>query len=208
MKKLSLPSSATYLYVASGCLAFLFALSCYSFLSKINALQEIEERISFLQGMAQKKATLAKKEEAILSRINGADPSYLKKVVGSIHFMEKEKHRWTIFLSQIEPTQAMQERADFLDKHNKLRFLAGESRKTALFTETFFRQKDPIELGEEDLKHLLTSIEGVPISPYMQPPKAPQLLITSFVLEKKEFPGTQDKSYGLSLELLERCAPL
>lgn len=197
-------SSSYFLSIASSILIFIFIFSAFSFYSQKTKLQELEDRLSILQKKAVRKEHLAKTEEKILSKLKNCDPNYYKKILGSIHFMEKEKEQWKIFLSQVEPSEAMKNRADFLERKNRLEFTEGEEQKTPLFIETELKQQAPIEINEEDLKILLATIEGTQIPPYIPAEGSPQFLIQTFELTKKNSFGTKDKSYTLYMELIQR----
>jgi hypothetical protein len=90
--------------------------------------------------------------------------------------------------------------------NNNLQFLQIEKRKTAFFQETEEKQQYPVEMSEEDLKGLLCYLEGSPIHPYQPHEGAPQILIKSFQLEKKNIVGTPEKTYQIQTQLIKREA--
>ena len=148
-----------------------------------------------------------KTEEKILSQIGRSKSGYLKEVLESMVFLGTERQKWQLFSQQIEPSHPMKQRVSFLEQgHNKLEFVQTDVRKNELFEETEENQKNAVELSDEDLKTLLCYIEGAQIHPYSPKEGAPQILLKSFELEKKNIPGITDKTYHIQMQLIKREA--
>jgi hypothetical protein len=182
-------------------LVFLLPLfsSFYAFISKKHKLAELEERALFLNAKNQKNELMQKREKQIVLQMKKADPHYIEKALQSLSFLEPEKQKWKIFLSQIEPSISMRERSRLLEgTGNKLEFVQQDLRREKNFTEIELSQTHPVELNEKDLKKVLSLLEGENIE------QAPQILIKSFDLRKKTIPETQESDYVLSLELITR----
>ena len=73
-----------------------------------------------------------------------------------------------------------------------------------LFREVEEKQKHPVEINEEDLKKIISVLEGVDISPYLSPEKHPQFIVKQFDLTKKTDEDSKEKVFILSMQLLKR----
>jgi hypothetical protein len=165
--------------------------------------------MAYLQEKVEKKEILKKREEKILSQITNSHTKYLENVLGSLVFLASERKKWQLFSEQMEPTHPIRERVSFLQsQNNTLKFIQTEKRKNSLFQETEEKQQHPVEMSEEDLKSLLCYLEGAQIHPYAPKEGAPQILIKSFELEKKNIVGTAEKTYEIQTQLIKREALL
>lgn len=166
------------------------------------------ENMSCKLEMLHKRSSLSKnkknKEEQVLAYMRGADPYYLDKYVESLTFLDPEIKKWQR-LSTEKPILAIEQRLEFLSSDkNRLMFAEGEIHKEGIFREVEEKQKHPIEVNEDDLKKILSLLEGVKISPYAAPEKHPQILIKQFDLTKKMHPEIKEKVFVLSMQLLKR----
>jgi len=169
--------------------------------------ENLRERITVLQKKSLRKENQIKNEEKILSQISNSRLGYLEEVLTPMAFLATERQKWKIFSEQVEPSHPMKERVSFLDHGtNKLQFIQSEMRKNEIFQETEEKQKNPIEVSEEDLKTLLCYIEGSQIHPHLPKEGAPQILLKSFELEKKVSPGITEKTYQIQMQLIKREA--
>ncbi len=184
-----------------------FFLCVVHFIYIYNQTEELSNRIQFLEQRYHRKEHQMKKEEAILDKIRHSQMGYLENVLGSLVFLSAEKQKWQLFSQQIEPSHPMKERVSFLENgSNTLEFIQSDLRKNALFQESEEKQKNAVEMNEEDLKTLLCYIEGSPIHPHIPQKNAPHLLIKSFKLEKKMIPGIMEKNYLVHMQLIKREA--
>ncbi len=186
-------------------LPFLISSVCFFFEQK--KLHELHERISLIQAKQMRKEFQIKTEEKILNQIGKSKSGYLKEVLESMVFLGSERQKWQLFSQQMEHSHPMKQRVSFLEQGtNKLEFVQTDVRKNELFQETEENQKNAVELSDEDLKTLLCYIEGAQIHPYTPKERAPQILLRSFELEKKNIPGISDKTYHIKMQLIKREA--
>lgn len=188
-------------------LPFLFVLIHFFFYQ--STVSPLKGQMAYLQEKVEKKEILKKREEKILSQITNSHTKYLENVLGSLVFLASERKKWQLFSEQMEPTHPIRERVSFLQsQNNTLKFIQTEKRKNSLFQETEEKQQHPVEMSEEDLKSLLCYLEGAQIHPYAPKEGAPQILIKSFELEKKNIVGTAEKTYEIQTQLIKREALL
>ena len=190
----------------NGGLLFLpFAASLLLFCWENNKVEELGERVLFAQNKVQTQNISKSKEKRSLSLIKSSRPSYLQESLESLPLLKRERQKWKIHTAQVAPSEKIKKRMAFLeDGSNQLAFSQGKAKKTSLFLETPLKQKGAVEINEEDLKAILCLVEGVEIGPYTPKLGAPQLLITSFSLEKKPAEETGERNYILHMDLIKR----
>ena len=159
----------------------------------------------FVQNKLKTQDIQVNKEKKNLTLIKNAKPSSFENSLTSLSFLKRERQKWKIHTAQMHSSPAIKKRTAFLEGgENHLEFSEGKKKKTSLFTESVLKQKRAVEINEEDLKSILCLIEGVKIAPYLPKEGSPQLLITSFALEKKPPSETGDRNYTLQMELIKR----
>lgn len=193
-------------YLLAGSLLFLpFAFSFLFFSLENQKIELLGERVLFVQNKLKTQDIQMTKEKRNLSLIKNSKPSYLEETLSSLSFLKRERQKWKIYTAQVNPSDATKKRTAFLEGgENHLEFSEGKKKKTPLFTESTLKQKRAVEINEEDLKSVLCLIEGVEIAPYLPKEGSPQLLVTSFSLEKKRPSETGDRNYTLQMELIKR----
>jgi hypothetical protein len=177
----------------------------YHFYGKNMRLSDLSTQLESLHQRSQLVQRKKNTEEQILSQMQGADPYYLDKYVESLSFLEAEQKKWERLSLLEESTNAVAKRMDFLRRHkNKLAFSEGVIIQEGRFKEIEEKQKHPIEINEDDLKKILSVLEGVDISPYLCPEKNTQCIIKQFELTKKMHQDIKEKVFILSMQLLKR----
>lgn len=207
LEKILLSTSAFMILSALMLLPFLFVVLHFFFYQQ--AINPIRNHIEFLQDKVQRQESLKMKEEKLLQQITHSRSNYLEDVLGSLVLLGSERQKWQLFSEQMEPSNPMKDRVSFLQSgNNRLQFVQLEKRKNSLFLETEEKQQYPVEMNEEDLKNLLCYLEGSQIHPYVPQSGAPQILIKSFELEKKNITETAEKTYQIQTQLIKREAIL
>jgi hypothetical protein len=193
-------------YLLASLFLFLpFSLSFLYFSIENQKIELLGERVLFVQNKLKTQDIQGKKEKKNLRLIKNSKPSYLEESLKSLSFLKRERQKWKIHTAQKDPTDAIKKRTAFLEgEDNHLEFSESKKKKNSFFTESILKQKRTVELNEEDLKSVLCLVEGVEIAPYLPKEGSPQLLITSFTLEKKSPSETGDRNYTLEMELIKR----
>lgn len=123
---------------------------------------------------------------AIFAQIKESDPRYLEKELATISLLESELKRLETILVHHKDNAVLHRRLDFL-KSGKNNFSLNEAKRRTgdQFQEVDISLAHPVEMDDEDIKHMLTSIEGIPINSYPTKQGRPQLLIRNFDLVKE-----------------------
>ena len=175
---------------------------CSSFylFSELQSLRDLHERASTAMTKVKGAFTRKARKEKILERHSHPDPYFLDKEIESFSFLSIEQHQLREWLSHpaIANKQPLLDRLRFLEKgDNHLSFMEEEFQISPLCKETIEKQRNWIELDNDDLKRLLTMLEINPKE------KSPQLLVTEFLMHKKETP-LHSEAFEIKMNLLKR----
>jgi hypothetical protein len=188
------------LYFCIAILSIFLALGFLKLYEKYKIINELEERVVFLHKKQERRKENLYKEETILSQIQSSSKEDEQKnplnFLCSQVFLQEEQQKWKMFLAQTGLSHKSSESIFKENRENKLQFAEKSKEKTPLFEEIKWEQTSPIHLNEEDLIYLLSSLD--------QKEHAPQIVITSFSLEKKQFSEMQERVYALQMNLLTR----
>jgi hypothetical protein len=98
--------------------------------------------------------------------------------------------------------EAIKRRLHFLCTDNGFSFVEGNEQKINDVRETDLSLSHAVEVDLNDIKVLLTKLEGIPIGEELPPSSRPHIIIKEFRLDKKE--GFFSETYLLHLKLLQR----
>ena len=134
-----------------------------------------------------------KKEDGFLSWLEKADHFYIDKHLETLVFLEPEAKKMEMLLLENPQNETLKKRLHFLKEGgNRLLFSEEAIHQHNQFQETEEKQQHGIEINEEDLKRMLSLIEGITIWPYGPKESRPQLIIDDFKLVKKELPSQEN----------------
>lgn len=141
---------------------------------------------------------------SIFTQIKESDPKYLQKELETLSLLESELKRLETILVHHKENTILNRRLDFL-KSGQNHFLLSEGKKRLgeQFQEVDLTLAHPVEMDDEDLKKMLTSLEGVPINNYPTKHGRPQILIREFDLVK-EINNLGEEIFLVSCKLLKR----
>ncbi len=147
---------------------------------------------------------LHQKEQTLLSTLKNPDHFYIDNHLEPLTFLEPEIKKTETVLFENPNEEKLKKRLRFLKEGtNRLRFIETHTRTHGTFLEVEEDQQNPVEIDEEDLKKILSLVEGVTIWPYGPKEKRPQLIIRDFELSKKEN-SSQDYVFVINMNLIKR----
>jgi hypothetical protein len=185
-------------------LPFLYLL--FHFFTRLQELETLEEEIVRVEKKASHFQEWQQKESSFLTSLKNSDHFYIDKHLETLVFLETEAKKIEALLLENDQDEGLKKRAQFLTQPtNHLLFAEERIRQHEPFQEAEEKQQHPVEMNEEDLKKLLSLIEGVTIWPYGPKENRPQLIITDFQLTKKEL-SSQENVFVINLQLLKREA--
>lgn len=200
-----IPQNRALLYfLLIGTLPLLMMI--FFFMVNKNELDDLATSIQSSQHQAFLKEKKEASNVAIRQQFRDVDHFYIDKYLETLVFLE----------SEMESLQQILKDKNFLDddkvrrrlemlsgSKNSLVFSEGVVQKTPYFQETMETLVAPVEVNIEDLKKILSRIEGVEIGPYTPAPNRPQLIITDLKLEKKKTVDNNEV-FQLNLKLIKR----
>lgn len=198
-----MPQSRVLLYLF--CLSLIpLVLALFHYHSESQSLQSLDSQITRLQQAAILRERKQAANNLVRSYYADADRFYVEKQTEALHLLQSE----TTALQKLghQPSIAEDPRVS-----RRLSALTGN---TIIFTEgmvqsyPFFNEipealQHPVEVDVDDIKKLLSIIEGVDIGPYEPGKNRPQLIITDFRLDSKANQG-ESEVYILNLKILKR----
>ncbi len=142
--------------------------------------------------------------DSIFTQIKESDPRYLQKELETLPLLESELKRLETILVHHKENAILHRRLDFL-KSGQNHFLLSEGKKRLgeTFQEVDLSLAHPVEMDDEDIKKMLTSLEGIPINNYPTRQGRPQILIREFDLVK-EINNLGEEIFLVSCKLLKR----
>ena len=165
------------------CLAF-----CY-FFSRYTEITDLEDR--FYVVCKKMKSSLEKKEkkEQFIQRYKASSPYFLDEQIESISFLEEEKKHLQNLLQHpaIVDKRPIESRLQFLaSEGNRFVFTEEAIKTNASMKETEEKQRHPVQMSPDDVKKTLSLLEDLPIENYGRTENRPQIVITDFLLQKKQ----------------------
>jgi len=133
------------------------------------------------------------------------DRYYIGRVLEGAQFLKRETEtlRGVCEHPAFKSCNNIKQRWNFLTKgENNLVFIE-ESRKCKnSIEEIALKQKHPVEVDNEDVKQILSLVEGVAIGEYCPPPAAPQMIFRRFTLKKRKF--AEGETFLLEMHITKR----
>jgi hypothetical protein len=203
MKKIVFPASIGYwALLILAPLPILYLLFHYS--TTVEHIKELDEKMDILHTRKEQSEVVQKRQHSVLSSLAQSDPFYIDKHLETLIFLESEIKKMEALFSDTALDDAAQKRLHFLKEGpNRLLFAEDKTRSKNKIREVMERQKQQIEMNEEDLKKLLCLVEGVTIWPYGPREGRPQLIIQDFQLAKKRH-DAQDHVFVVQLNIIKR----
>lgn len=187
-----------------GCLPIILAF--FSVQNTMHTIRELREQLPTIQEQATAAEGKVSKNRVVRTHFSNADHFYIDKHLESLTFLEDE----IAALNELAESsaygnqQAIKSRLDFLSgPENRMVFTEGTVQSYPGFQETQETLLHSIEVNEDDLKNILSKIEGVNIGNHSPGPDRPQLIITDFRIEKKNT-FASNEVFILNLKVLKR----
>lgn len=201
----NIPKTRLVAYIAIiGMLPVLFAL--FNFYSQSSAVEELHNAMIEVQQLVASKTSKQAQNMAVREHFRSADHFYIDKNLETLTFLKPEIESLQKLVNNkyFAGDETVKRRLDFLTgKDNKLLFAESNVQTYPFFQETTASLVHPIEINVNDLKQILSLIEGVPIGPFIPALNRPQLIIVDFKFDKKEATSKNDV-FILNMKILKR----
>ena len=180
------------------------ALSLWILGQKKESLELAQSKISELLQKAIEVDRQSKINAAILTQIQESDPQYLQKELETLPLLESELKRLETVLTHHRDNAVLSRRLDFLHSgQNHISLNEIKRRTSEKFQEIDLLLSHPVEMDDDDLKIMLSTLEGIPINNHLTKPGRPQILIRDFDLVK-EINSLGEEVFLVKYQLLKR----
>ena len=167
---------------------------------------ELDLRLKILENNARVLAKVQKQRDLFLREFGGADENFLANYIESEVLLSEDIHLLKK-ISRIEEYATYKpigERIAFLTgEKNKINFCQMAERKCDFYKEKLWHINSPVEMNCEDIKKILSRIEGVKIDKYLPNPLRPLMMITKFDVSLKP-QDNHNKVFSVEMEILQR----
>jgi hypothetical protein len=185
------------------CLVFFF------FWSDLEKISNLEYSLESVHDMALKVERKQAENIATRNYYQGADHFYIDKELETLKFLQPEIEGLgkVVENPNFIEDDLTRKRLEFLtSKQNQLTFSETNVQTSPSFQEVTESSLHPVEVDLNDLKKILTLVEGREVDGNIVPPNKPQLIFLEFKLEKK---SVRDNSqvFELNTKLLKREFP-
>ncbi|NGX50929.1 MAG: hypothetical protein K1060chlam2_00781 [Chlamydiae bacterium] len=182
-----------------------FVLLIFSINKRVDRFDELSDQLSHMRLRIERRVALQKDQSAFFKKYGEADRYYLDHTLEAATFLKPEVDALELVNghSAFESSDSVKKRLDFLTKGMNRLIFSEESRHSLnQIEELTLKQKRPVEVDSEDLKKLLSLVEGVTIGEYKAQELSPQLIIRRLTLLKKKVAGRE--TFLLEMQLIKR----
>jgi len=165
----------------------------------------VDRHLSLMQIRIERLMENQKEKKAFEKQYKNVDPNYLDNVMGNISFLQPEIEALNVIYTHpaFRSCNNVKDRLKFLtENENKLVFVEKNHASSSLLKESYLKQRFPVEVDMEDVKNLLSVIEGTSIGCDQPPALRPQLTIQSFDFQRKSLP--EKEAFFLEINLIKR----
>ncbi len=188
MKLYYLYHPLAYIAIAIACCIPFFCLYLHV-QEKLDVVENLEKEMRILSSREVYAGRINEQGEILSKQLNRADHFYLDKNIETLSFLGQKLGSLRSFSSEI------------LD--NRLLFAEEKITKDDYLIEVEEKQQHPVALNMEDLKRLLSSIEGVTIGGFTPKNGRPQLIVRDFYLKKVPASSEEDL-FIIDMKLIKR----
>lgn len=202
--KESIPASRLFWYIVLLGLVPVF----FAGLHVINRVRQVSDAERALTATHEKLVLEESREglnRAIREKFSEADHHYIDKNLEALTLLTTEQETLSTVSKQKTGIfdDRLLERLKKLKTENHLVFAEGVVQAYPQFQETSETLTHPVEVSVEDVKRILTMVEGVDIDGYHAVETAPQLIVTQFTLSRKKI-SERHEVFELNMKLLKR----
>ena len=200
-----IPQNRALLYILIVALLPVLLSSAYV-MTRLKNLDDLNQEYDSLKETLLFKDQRQASNKKVRAYFKDADHFYIDKELETLSFLEPEIEVLQKIVSQknFPDDEGIKKRLEFLmGSGNDLVFNEGVVQNYGPFQEVLETQAHPVEINVNDLKKILSRIEGIEIADNEILKSRPQLLILDFKLDKKTSPD-KNETYQLSMKLLKR----
>jgi hypothetical protein len=192
--------SSFYLLCLSPLIVCIFVIK-----EKSNRYEELSQQLEYMGIRIEKTLETQKDRNDFFLKYREVDRYYLDHVLEAATFLKEERETLELVCGHpaFESCGNIKNRLTFLTKgDNQLIFSEGNRHSKNHLEEVDLKQKRLVEINSEDLRKLLSMVEGVSIGENHPIDQAPQLIMRRFMLRRKKL--TEKETFLLDMHLIKR----
>lgn len=200
-----IPQTRALLYILIVALLPVLLSSVYV-MTRLKNLDDLNQEFESLKETLLFKDQRQASNKKVRAYFKDIDHFYIDKELESLSFLDPEIEVLQKIVSQknFPDDEGIKKRLEFLTGNgNRLVFNEGVVQNYGPFQEVLETQAHPVEINLNDLKKVLSRIEGIEIGDNEVIRSRPQLLVLDFKLDKKTS-ADKNETYQLSMKLLKR----
>lgn len=181
-------------------------LSLFYLVSEQGLLDQLVRMIDAVEEKAEVYKQRQATNMAVIDHYRDADHFYIDKYLETLTFLEPEIEALQKIVNHKNFTgdAFITKRLETLTgPANSMVFTEGIVQSYPLYQETTETLTHPIEVNVDDIRKILSRVEGVQIGPYKPGPSRPQMIVLELKLDKKRLP-TESEVYVMNMKLLKR----
>lgn len=201
----NIPRSRLAIYAMIAGMLPVFYVS-FSLWDELNRVDQLSRTIELIEEKAEAYKRKQSTNRAVMDHFRDADHFYIDKYLETLTLLEPEIEALQKIMNHKNFTgdASITSRIDFLNgQGNSLVFTEGVVQSYPLYQETTETLSHPVEVNIEDIRKILSRVEGMKIGPYKPSPNRPQLIVLDFKLDKKK-QVNENEVYSLNMKLLKR----
>lgn len=200
-----IPQSRMILYIlAAGFIPIFFTVFYLS--GQITEADELKNSLILVETQAFNREKKQALNMTVKEHFKGADHFYVDKHLESLNFLapETESLQKLVNNRYFAGDESVRKRLEHITgPGNSLLFSESNVQAYPFFQETTATLVHPIEVNINDLKKVLSLIEGRKIGPHEPAPNRPQMIILDFKIDKKEA-SKNNEVLLLNMKILKR----
>ncbi|MBI5274526.1 MAG: hypothetical protein HY860_05685 [Chlamydiales bacterium] len=193
-------------YAISGIFTLSCGALCYDFFKKEKIiavlLSDVEELLSKSVQVAEENEYKTGYKELFFD----ADPHFLHQQLESLSFLKGEVEflKTIVNMPGFSRFGPIKKRMEYLTSRNNQILLEEVSRKSKFgFLEMEYKMHHPIDVDEEDIEKILSTLEDVEIKNNQAPMQRPQLFIKEFSITRNINPN-RNETFLLDMKIFQR----
>ena len=172
---------------------------------RLDHLEELEGTVDRLAIRMERFRQTQKDRNAFMNRYEDVDHYYIDHVLESMVLLKPEVEAIKLVYSHpaFQTCENVKNRLEKLTRGgNRMIFAEGNREVKNGIEEVELSQSRPIEINTNDLKMILSAVEGISIGKEVPPKGRPQLIVKGFHLSKKKL--AERETYLLEMQLIKR----
>ncbi len=158
-------------------IAYILAIAAFT-MNGTASLRELESEVVYMEKLLNSRGKVDQQDPNI-----GIDQDYVKTVLEELKFLSEDRNQLALICSEVDDKDIypkVKERLLFLqNEFNQLKFTLYEKPGKVVW-----ELKNKVEMNGEDIKRVVTLVEGQVMEPFYPNPHRPEMYFTKFKFKR------------------------